>query len=175
MKYLIPSCVYLQVIILTVLQLGSINNVNSFSISSQYATKSPTVMLKTTTIERPREETIIPESDVDIAGEVAYYENKNLEYYEDSRVSRESEDPFHIILLNETFTNDERVTVAYVSGCLTYVIAMPNEESLELTNMCLVNGMSCLGTWRRDECLDYGRQLLMRDLAVRVVPYCKGK
>ena len=132
-------------------------------------------MLKTTTIERPREETIIPESDVDVAGEVAYYENKNLEYYEDSRVSRESEDPFHIILLNETFTNDERVTVAYVSGCLTYVIAMPNEESLELTNMCLVNGMSCLGTWRRDECLDYGRQLLMRDLAVRVVPYCKGK
>jgi len=51
---------------------------------------------------------------------------------------------------------------------------MPEDEAMELTTMAATNGLSCLGTWKRAECLKLGKQLQVRDLAVRVVPYCEG-
>jgi len=61
-----------------------------------------------------------------------------------------------------------------VSGCLTYVLGTPDEDALELTKMAAFNGMSCLGTWEREECLSLGRKLQVRDLVIRVVPFCEG-
>jgi hypothetical protein len=40
--------------------------------------------------------------------------------------------------------------------------------------MAQTNGMSCLGTWTHEESLALGKQLQVRDLAIRVVPFCEG-
>jgi ATP-dependent Clp protease adapter protein ClpS len=97
-----------------------------------------------------------------------------LEWLEDEWSTREPEDPYHILLLGSTFDKNKRVTVSYVSGCVTYVLGMPEKDAVELTTIASVNGMSCLGTWEREECLKLGRQLRIRDISVRVVPFCKG-
>jgi ATP-dependent Clp protease adapter protein ClpS len=107
-------------------------------------------------------------------GEISKRNDAPLEYLEDEWSTRNPEDPFHILLLDTTFTKNERVTVSYVVGCLEYVLGMPSEEARELTEMAVMNGLSCLGTWEREECLSLGRQLQVRDLVVRVVPYCEG-
>lgn len=107
-------------------------------------------------------------------GEISKRNDAPLEYLEDEWATRNPDDPFHILLLDTTFTKNERVTVNYVVGCLDYVLGMPNDEAKELVEICVVNGLSCLGTWEREECLKLGRQLQIRDLAVRVVPYCEG-
>lgn len=107
-------------------------------------------------------------------GDIAKYNDAPLEYLEDEWSTRNPEDPFHILLLDTTFTKSERVTIAYVSGCLTYVLGIPEEEATELTQFAATNGFSCLGTWEREECLKLGKQLQIRDLVVRVVPYCEG-
>mmetsp|Transcript_12961 Transcript_12961/g.24360 ORF Transcript_12961/g.24360 Transcript_12961/m.24360 type:complete len:230 (-) Transcript_12961:82-771(-) len=107
-------------------------------------------------------------------GEISKRNDAPLEYLEDEWSTRNPEDPFHILLLDTTFTKNERVTVSYVVGCLEYVLCMPSDEARELTEMAVVNGLSCLGTWEREECLSLGRQLQIRDLVVRVVPYCEG-
>jgi hypothetical protein len=97
-----------------------------------------------------------------------------LEWLEDDlTVSREMDDPFHILLLDETFEKP-KVTVSYVSGNLQYVLEMPYEEAVDATIFCQENGFSCLGTWERQECLKLGRELRLRDLCVRVVPYVPG-
>eukprot|EP00559_Dactyliosolen_fragilissimus_P005962 CAMPEP_0184863002 /NCGR_PEP_ID=MMETSP0580-20130426/8238_1 /TAXON_ID=1118495 /ORGANISM="Dactyliosolen fragilissimus" /LENGTH=159 /DNA_ID=CAMNT_0027361037 /DNA_START=152 /DNA_END=631 /DNA_ORIENTATION=+ len=111
------------------------------------------------------------DDDVD---DMVKYNGKPMEYLEDEWATREPEDPFHILLLESTFTKNDRVTVPYVSGCVTYVLGMPETEAFELTSMAATNGMSCLGTWEREECLKLGRQLQVRDCEVRVVPFCKG-
>lgn len=107
-------------------------------------------------------------------GEISKRNDAPLEYLEDEWSTRNPDDPFHILLLDTTFTKSERVTVKYVAGCLEYVLGMPPDEATELTEMAAINGLSCLGTWQREECLKLGRQLQIRDLVVRVVPYCEG-
>jgi ATP-dependent Clp protease adapter protein ClpS len=107
-------------------------------------------------------------------GEISKFNGAPLEYLEDEWSTRNPDDPFHILLLDTTFTKSEQMTVKYVAGCLTYVLAMPEDEATELTTMAAENGFSCLGTWERQECLKLGKQLQVRDLAVRVVPYCEG-
>lgn len=101
------------------------------------------------------------------------YNDVPLEYLEDEWSTRNPEDPFHILLLDTTFVN-ERISVSYVTGCLNYVLGMPEDEAQELTKMCAHNGMSCLGVWQREEALVLGRKLQVRDLAVRVVPFAEG-
>lgn len=101
------------------------------------------------------------------------YNDVPLEYLEDEWSARNPEDPFHILLLDTTFVN-ERISVSYVTGCLNYVLGMPEDEAQELTKMCAHNGMSCLGVWQREEALILGRKLQVRDLAVRVVPFAEG-
>ena len=97
-----------------------------------------------------------------------------LEWLEDDMdQSREDHDPFHLILLGETF-DKPKITVPYVVGSLQYVLEMPYDEANEATVFAKDEGMSCLGTWKRQECLKLGRQLRLRDLLVRVVPYSAG-
>jgi hypothetical protein len=82
-------------------------------------------------------------------------------------------DPFHILLLGSTFQKP-KVTVSYCAGSLEYVLSMPRDEALEQSQFAHQQGMSCLGTWPREECLVLGRQLQQRDLECRVVPFVEG-
>jgi len=97
----------------------------------------------------------------------------DLEYLIDSAESREMEDPFHILLLGSTFEKP-KVTVSYCAGSLEYVLSMPRNEAVEQSKFAQNEGMSCLGTWPREECLTLGRQLQTRDLECRVVPFVEG-
>jgi hypothetical protein len=97
-----------------------------------------------------------------------------LEYLEDDpNESREMEDPFHILLMGSTF-DKPKITVSYVAGSLNYVLDMPFDEATELSQFSHDEGMSCLGTWPREQCLVLGRQLQVRDIVCRVVPYAEG-
>ena len=51
---------------------------------------------------------------------------------------------------------------------------MPYDEAAELAAHAEKEGFSCLGTWSREECLRLGKQLQMRDIVWRVVPFCEG-
>ena len=97
----------------------------------------------------------------------------DLEYMMDNQASRAWDDPFHILLLGQTFEKP-KVTVPYVAGSLEYVLTMPRIEATELSRFAKAEGLACLGTWPREECLTLGRQLQVRDIECRVVPFCPG-
>jgi hypothetical protein len=97
-----------------------------------------------------------------------------LEYLQDPNESREMDDPFHILLLGETFVDRPKITLNYVSGNLQYILEMPFDDALDASMVAQDFGMACLGTWSREECLTYGRALRQRDLVVRVVPFAAG-
>lgn len=100
--------------------------------------------------------------------------NGPIEYLEDDLdQSRDMKDPFHILLLAETYLNP-KVTVNYVSGSLQFVLDMPYEDSVDAAIFAKEQGMSCVGTWTREECLELGKALQQRDLCVRVVPFVPG-
>ena len=63
----------------------------------------------------------------------------------------------------------------YAAGALTLVLAMPDQAAIEHAEFAEDHGMSCLGTWLRDECIKFGEQLNARDVVVRVVPGVRGK
>lgn len=97
-----------------------------------------------------------------------------LEYLQDdSSISRNKDDPFHILLLGSTFEKP-RITTGYVASALVYVLSMPDLEATEHAAFASEQGVTCLGTWTREECLDLGQKLQSRDLDCRVVPYCEG-
>lgn len=83
------------------------------------------------------------------------------------------QDPFHILLMGSTFEKP-KITVPYVAGSLEYVLQMPPPEAETQSKFARDEGMACLGTWTREECLSLGRQLQRRDLECRVVPFCQG-
>jgi hypothetical protein len=93
---------------------------------------------------------------------------------DDSEVSREIDDPFHILLLDATFLDAPRITIQYVASSCAYVLGMPYDESAELAAHAKAEGFSCLGTWGHEECLRLATQLQQRDLVCRVVPFCEG-
>ena len=82
---------------------------------------------------------------------------------------RGPDDPHHILLLGTTF-DKPRTTIPYVAGSLSYVLGMPGSEAEEHAAFAKEEGVSCLGTWARKECLDLGVKLQLRDLVCRVVP-----
>jgi hypothetical protein len=98
----------------------------------------------------------------------------DLEYYQDSSASREMNEPFHILLMGSATFVKPKVTVPYVSQTLEYVLGMPYDDAYELSQFAHDHEMSCLGTWTREQCLSYGKQLQNRDVMCRVVPYCLG-
>jgi hypothetical protein len=95
----------------------------------------------------------------------------DMEYLQDDDTElRGMSDPHHILLMGfETFSN-ERITVPYVTGSLIYVLEMPEMEAADHAAFAKDEGMSCLGTWPRKECLELGSKLQQRDLACRIVP-----
>ena len=100
--------------------------------------------------------------------------NGPLEYLEDDpNQSRDMEDPFHILLLGETYKKP-RITVSYVCGSLQFVLEMPYEDAMDCSLFAKEEGMSVLGMWNREQCLQLGKELQQRDLAVRVVPFVQG-
>ena len=52
------------------------------------------------------------------------------------------------------------MSVAYAAGALTLVLAMPEPDAVEHAGFAQAQGFSCLGTWRKDECLELCEQLL---------------
>ena len=93
---------------------------------------------------------------------------------DDRMVSREDGEPFHILLLDETFRVNDRISVEYVASSCAYVLMMPYDEAAELAAMSKEQGFSCLGTWPHEEALRLGKQLQDRDIICRVVPYAEG-
>jgi hypothetical protein len=72
--------------------------------------------------------------------------NGPLEYLEDDlEQSREDNDPFHILLLAETYLN-LKITVNYVSGALQFVLDMPYEDSVDAAIFAKENGIP---VWER--------------------------
>ena len=109
----------------------------------------------------------IPADEGDVRGPIEWLIDDHL-------ISREFDEPFHILLLDETFTKNERITIEYVASSCSYVLGMPFDEAAELAAHAQKEGFSCLGTWSHEECLKLGRQLQNRDLVCRVVPFCEG-
>lgn len=96
-----------------------------------------------------------------------------LEYLMDQSASRDDDDPFHILLLGDTFEKP-RITVSYVIAQLCYTLEMPEPDAQEHAVFASEHGMSCLGTWSRKDCLDLGEKLQLRDVVCRVVPFSEG-
>jgi hypothetical protein len=92
----------------------------------------------------------------------------------DADSARGDGDAFHILLLNDTFSKP-RMSVPYAAGALCLVLQMAEGDAMEHSAFAMAQGFSCLGAWRRDECLRYCEQLTARDLSVRAVPGVKGK
>lgn len=97
-----------------------------------------------------------------------------LEWLEDNPdESRDIEDPFHILILSQTYEKP-KITVPYVASNLEYVLQMPIDDATEHSQFCFDHGMSCVGVWPREECLTLGRQLQLRDIVCRIVPFAEG-
>lgn len=97
-----------------------------------------------------------------------------LEWLEDNPdESRDMEDPFHILILDQTYEKP-KITVPYVASNLEYVLQMPIDDATEHSQFCYDHGMSCVGVWPREECLTLGRQLQLRDIVCRIVPFAEG-
>ena len=127
------------------------------------------------TKERTRERTQTKRPGVGQRSKGFGQQQKNpFEWAMDSDATRRDEDNFHILLLNSTF-DKPRMTVAYAAGALCLVLAMNDADAVEHAAFANAQGFSCLGTWRRDECLKYGEQLNARDVSVRVVPGVRGR
>mmetsp|Transcript_17791 Transcript_17791/g.29128 ORF Transcript_17791/g.29128 Transcript_17791/m.29128 type:complete len:222 (+) Transcript_17791:3-668(+) len=144
--------------------------------SANHHLATTTRLFGSTTVAPPETETekrekkddsIIPPDQGDVRGPLEWL-------IDDPLVSREDEDPFHILLLDETFTKNERMTIEYAASSCVYVLQMPYDEAAELASHAKTEGFSCLGTWNHDECLKLGRKLQQRDLICRVVPFCQG-
>ena len=93
---------------------------------------------------------------------------------DDLEVSREEGEPFHILLLDETFVQNERMTIEYAASSCVYVLSIPYDEAAELVAHAEAEGFSCLGTWGHGECVRLAGELQTRDLVCRVVPFCEG-
>lgn len=96
-----------------------------------------------------------------------------LEYLLDEDASRGDDEPFHILLLGDTFEKP-RMTESYVVGQLCYTLGMPEPDAQEHAAFASEQGISCLGIWSRKICLELGEKLQARDLVCRVVPLAKG-
>ena len=69
----------------------------------------------------------------------------------------------------------ERRLEGHAAGARTLVLAMPEPDAIEHAGFAQAQGFSCLGTWRKDECLELCEQLRGRDLSVRALPGVRGR
>lgn len=152
---------------------------NNCNLCTSYATQllaSPVAIPGTETETEEKREVYIPGEKKTPSTETGGAGNRGpIEYLiDDPRVSRDDNDPFHILLLDETFVKNSKITIEYVASSCTYVLGMPYDEAAELAAHAEKEGFSCLGTWSREECIRLGKQLQNRDLVCRVVPFCEG-
>ncbi|KAL9180318.1 hypothetical protein ACHAXT_008288 [Thalassiosira profunda] len=127
-----------------------------------------TVIPGTETEKREKSDDLsIPPNEGEIRGPVEWL-------IDDLEVSREDGEPFHILLLDETFVQNERMTIEYAASSCVYVLAIPYDEAAELVAHAEAEGFSCLGTWGHGECVRLAGALQNRDLVCRVVPFCEG-
>mmetsp|Transcript_7612 Transcript_7612/g.10361 ORF Transcript_7612/g.10361 Transcript_7612/m.10361 type:complete len:193 (-) Transcript_7612:327-905(-) len=165
---------------MTSIRLITLYTILAMAFNGISAFTTPRTFMSTTTTAPPREKTdrqiespnkdlVYPDND-----EALGIRGGPLEYLQDDMTAlRGDDDPFHILLLSATF-DKPRITISYVSGSISYVLDMPDEEAHDLSKFAAENGMSCLGTWSREECQTLGRQLQVRDIVCRIVPYCEG-
>mmetsp|Transcript_4263 Transcript_4263/g.4041 ORF Transcript_4263/g.4041 Transcript_4263/m.4041 type:complete len:191 (-) Transcript_4263:341-913(-) len=156
--------------IFIIIALSALCSISAFSVSY-------TTVMSTTTApprEKTRRKTTPKRGQREDDDRIRKYNDNPLEYMEDEFATRNPEDPFHILLLDATFEQNERITIQYVSNSVSYVCDMPEGDAFELTSMAASNGMSCLGTWKRETCLSLGRKLQNMDIVCRVVPYTDG-
>ena len=151
------------------------NNCNLQCSSISYSTllAAPVAIPGTETETEEKREVYIPGEEKTPSTETGGAGN-NVEWLIDARVSREDNDPFHILLLDETFVKNSKITIEYVASSCTYVLGMPYDEAAELAAHAEKEGFSCLGTWSREECIRLSKQLQNRDIVCRVVPFCEG-
>lgn len=147
-------------------------NIQQFASHAPYATTSlwgsSTVIPGTDEKQKQDEDkSIIPPGEGETRGPIEWL-------IDDRMVSREFDDPYHILLLDETFVHNDRITIDYVASSCAYVLSMPYDEAAELASHAEQEGFSCLGTWGHEECLRLGKQLQQRDIVCRVVPFCEG-
>mmetsp|Transcript_24621 Transcript_24621/g.53083 ORF Transcript_24621/g.53083 Transcript_24621/m.53083 type:complete len:205 (+) Transcript_24621:110-724(+) len=114
-----------------------------------------------------KDDVAIPQGEGEVRGPVEWL-------IDDRNVSREFDEPFHILLLDQTFVQSSRITIEYVASSCSYVLGMPYDEAAELAAHAEKEGFSCLGTWSNEECVRLAGQLQNRDLVCRVVPFCEG-
>lgn len=153
--------------------LYALYNVNAFSVSTPPLMSTTTAPPREKTKEKTTRKNKKRRSGND-DDSIRKYNDSPLEYLEDEFATRDPEDPYHILLLDDTFERNKRITTQYVSNSVSYVCDMPEEDAFELTSMAATNGMSCLGTWKREVCLSLGKKLQNMDIVCRVVPYCDG-
>lgn len=162
--------------LLSIVSAVDILSVSAFVAPTYIATSSTTSLFMSTVVSPPeteterrkkREDVNIPPGEGEIRGPVEWL-------IDDPLISREDEEPFHILLLDQTFRQNERVTIQYVASSCSYVLSMPFDEAAELAAHAEKEGFSCLGTWSHEECVRLGGQLTNRDIVCRVVPFCEG-
>ena len=147
-------------------------NIQQFVSHAPYVTTSlwgSTTVIPGTDEKQKQDEdkSIIPPNEGETRGPIEWL-------IDDKMVSREFDDPFHILLLDDTFAQNDRITIEYVASSCAYVLSMPYDEAAELASHAEQEGFSCLGTWGHEECLRLGKQLQQRDIVCRVVPFCEG-
>src|SRR5210317_1256688 len=82
-----------------------------------------------------KDDSIIPPDQGDVRGPLEWL-------IDDKLVSREDEDPYHILLLDETFVKNDRMTVEYCASSCVYVLRMPYDEAAELSSHAKTEGFS---------------------------------
>mmetsp|Transcript_22410 Transcript_22410/g.25501 ORF Transcript_22410/g.25501 Transcript_22410/m.25501 type:complete len:219 (+) Transcript_22410:200-856(+) len=152
--------------------------VDTMRMMSTVAPSRPKTMPKTDEeIEKgspgERRGTTTDEGEEEMPDQEEVRKNGPLEYLMDEELSRMEDDPYHILLLGETYEKP-KITVNYVSGNLQLILEMPYEDAVDHSIFAKDQGMSCLGTWKRKECISLGKQLQARDVIVRVVPFTQG-
>jgi hypothetical protein len=174
--YRSTNMIKLLLALLSIVSAVDILSVSAFVAPTYIATSSTTSLFMSTVVSPPeteterrkkREDVNIPPGEGEIRGPVEWL-------IDDPLISREDEEPFHILLLDQTFRQNERVTIQYVASSCSYVLSMPFDEAAELAAHAEKEGFSCLGTWSHEECVRLGGQLTNRDIVCRVVPFCEG-
>mmetsp|Transcript_23769 Transcript_23769/g.34670 ORF Transcript_23769/g.34670 Transcript_23769/m.34670 type:complete len:200 (-) Transcript_23769:360-959(-) len=164
-----------MLVALVIILVSSLNGANAFTVTARHPSK-----YMSTTTAPPREKTGTETQKTTKPGwknpeaPLAPAARGPLEYLiDDTSISRKVDDPFHILMLGKTF-DQPRVTLPYVTGTLSYVLNMPEDDAKEHAFFAKDEGISCLGTWTHEECLTLGAKLQVRDVICRVVPAVEG-
>ena len=66
------------------------------------------------------------------------------------------------------------MSLQHATESCTSILNLSPAKAHDLSLFAKHQGFSCLGTWTREECLEFGEELLKKDLDCRVVPFNEG-